>query len=110
MDPQIPITTSTQAGLIVVPVIFDLLAIAAVGLRILARHVSNRRLEASDYVMIAALVVTVAFSAVIAAEPFTGAGLHMLEVETKYGTAPIITYLKVRRDLLSRASQLHTNK
>lgn len=100
MDPEIPIRTSQQASLVVVPVVFSLLATAAVALRILARRVSNRSLEASDYVMITALIVTMAFSAVIAAEPFTGAGLHMSEVEAVYGSAPLVTYLKVRPDLL----------
>lgn len=102
MDPQIPITTSGQTSLIAVPVVFNLLAVVAVALRLLARRVSNRSLDASDYTIIAALIVTMAFSAVIAAEPFSGAGLHMLEVQTVYGAAPIITYLKVRH--LEKAS------
>lgn len=99
MDPVIPIKTSSQASLVVVPVIFGLLAAAAVALRVLARRVSNRRLDASDYVMIAALVVTLAFSGVIAAEPFTGVGLHLTDIEATYGAAPIVTYFKVRGGL-----------
>ncbi|ROW06389.1 hypothetical protein VMCG_04283 [Cytospora schulzeri] len=67
----------------------------AVALRLLARRVSNRKLEASDYMIIAALVATTAFSAVIAAEPFAGAGLHMAEVQATYGPAPLVTYLKM---------------
>lgn len=96
MDPQIPIKTSEQASLIVVPVVFSLLAVVAVSLRLLARRISNRKLDASDYMILAALIVTIAFSAVIAAEPFTGAGLPMLEIQTTYGAAPIVTYMKVR--------------
>lgn len=100
MDPQVPIETSSQASLIVVPVVFNLLAVVAVSLRILARRVSNRNLDVSDYMIIAALVVTMAFSAVIAAEPFTGAGLHMSEVQVTYGAAPLVTYFKVSGALL----------
>lgn len=95
MDPQVPITTAHQANLIIIPVIFNTLAAVAVCLRLLARRVSNRNLEASDYIILVALVVTTALSALIAAEPFTGAGMHMPEVVAKYGLAAITTYSKV---------------
>lgn len=96
MDPQIPIQNTQQVALIVVPIVFDLLAIAAVALRVLARRVSNRRLDASDYVMFAALLFTTGFSGLLVAEAFTGGGLHMTWLVETYGGAPLVTYLKVR--------------
>lgn len=95
-DPQLPIENGMQLALIVIPVVFNLLAAVAVGLRVLARHMSNRRLDASDYIMFAALVFTMGLSGVIAAEPFTGLGLHMADLIQRFGQAPLTTYAKVR--------------
>lgn len=96
MDPQLPIQSAHQIALIVVPTVFDLLAIGAVALRVFARRVSNRQLDASDYVMFAALFFTTCFAALLVAEAFTGGGLHMTWVVETYGAAPVVTYLKVR--------------
>lgn len=93
--PQVAIETSMQMAMIVVPVLFGLLATTAVGLRVLARRIANRRLDASDYLIMAALVVTLCFCGLIAAEPFTGAGMHMQDLIMEYGTSPIVTYTKV---------------
>jgi hypothetical protein len=94
-DPQIPIETQMQVSMVVIPIVFGILATTAVGLRVLARHISHRALDPSDYVMIAALIVTLAFCGVIAAEPFTGAGMHMTDLVARYGATPIVTYTKV---------------
>ncbi|KAI4592945.1 hypothetical protein KJ359_010197 [Pestalotiopsis sp. 9143b] len=94
-DPQIPIETSMQVALVVIPVVFGLLASVAVVLRIVARHISHRPLEPSDYVMIAALIVTLAFCGLIAAEPFTGAGMHMTDLVARFGPTPLVTYTKM---------------
>lgn len=94
-DPQIPIETQMQVSMVVIPIVFGILATTAVGLRVLARHISHRALDPSDYVMIAALIVTLAFCGVIAAEPFTGAGMHMTDLVARYGATPIVTYTKM---------------
>ncbi|KAG8158886.1 hypothetical protein KVR01_011329 [Diaporthe batatas] len=94
-DPVLPIENGMQVALIVVPVAFAVLATVAVGLRVLARRVSHRQFDASDYVIVAALVVTIAFSGLIAAEPFTGAGMHLEDVVGTYGAAPLTTYTKM---------------
>lgn len=96
-DPQTPIENEMQVSLIVVPIVFSLLACVAVGLRVVARRIANRCLDASDHIMFAALAVTVAFSGLIAAEPFTGAGMHLTELVERYGNGPIVTYTKVCR-------------
>lgn len=97
-DPQLPIENGMQVALIVIPVVFGTLATVAVGLRVLARRVSNRPIDASDYIMFVALVSTLAFGGLIAAAPFTGAGMHLTEIVANYGMAPIVTYTKVRVD------------
>ncbi|KAK6074258.1 integral membrane protein [Seiridium cupressi] len=94
-SPQIAIETGMQRALIVIPILFGLLAITAVRLRVLARHIVHRRLDASDYTMIAALVVNVSFCGIVAAEPFTGRGIHLHDLAARFGTAPVITYTKV---------------
>ncbi|KAM0817879.1 putative Integral membrane protein [Seiridium cardinale] len=94
-SPPIPIETGMQRALIVIPILFGLLAITAVGLRVLARHIAHRRLDASDYTMIAALAVNVSFCGMIAAEPFTGCGIHLHDLAARFGTAPVITYTKM---------------
>lgn len=96
-NPQIPIENEMQVALVVVPIVFSLLASIAVGLRVLARRIAHRRLDASDYIMFAALVFTMAFSGLIAAEPFTGAGMHLTDLVSRYGNGPIVTYAKVCR-------------
>lgn len=95
-SPQVPIETRMQVALIIIPIMFGLLATIAVALRILARHISNRRLDASDYIMIAALIVTLSFCGLITTEPFTGAGMHTRDIVARFGTSPIVTYTKVR--------------
>ncbi|KUI73848.1 hypothetical protein VM1G_09423 [Cytospora mali] len=95
MDPTIPIRTSAQACLVVVPIVLTILAAVSVALRVLARRLSNRKLEVSDFLIMAALVFAVGLTAVVSAEPFTGAGLHMADVAATYGPAPLVTYLKM---------------
>lgn len=94
-DPVTPIENGMQVALIAISVTFAALATVAVGLRVLARRISHRRFDSSDYVMVAALVFTIAFSGLIAAEPFTGLGMHMVDVVETYGAAPLTTYAKV---------------
>ncbi|KAK9796602.1 putative Integral membrane protein [Seiridium cardinale] len=45
--------------------------------------------------MIAALAVNVSFCGMIAAEPFTGCGIHLHDLAARFGTAPVITYTKM---------------
>lgn len=94
-DPVLPIENGMQVTVITISVAFAALATVAVCLRVLARRISHRRFDSSDYVMVAALVFTLAFSGLIAAEPFTGLGMHMVDVVETYGAAPLTTYAKV---------------
>ncbi|KAL1862613.1 hypothetical protein Daus18300_008410 [Diaporthe australafricana] len=94
-DPVIPIENGMQVALITISVTFAALATVAVGLRVLARRIAHRRFDSSDYVMVAALVFTIAFSGLIAAEPFTGSGMHMVDLVETYGAAPLTTFAKM---------------
>lgn len=51
-----PVERPNQKALISCAVIFSILPMIAVGLRILARRMSNRKIDLSDYLMIAACV------------------------------------------------------
>lgn len=51
-----PVERSNQKALIACAVIFSILPMTAVGLRLLARRMSNRKVDLSDYLMIAACV------------------------------------------------------
>lgn len=51
-----PVERSNQKALISCAVIFSILPMTAVGLRLLARRMSNRKVDLSDYLMIAACV------------------------------------------------------
>ncbi|KAI0127594.1 hypothetical protein BJ170DRAFT_722844 [Xylariales sp. AK1849] len=76
-----PIERPSQRLLIAFAVIFSLVPATAVGLRILARRLSNRKLDSGDYLIIAACVVAVAYQAVVLTAVVAGGlGWHTTEL------------------------------
>lgn len=57
-----PVVRSDQIALISCAIIFSIIPVTAVSLRILARRVSNRRVDTSDYLIVAACVSRPVFS------------------------------------------------
>ncbi|ROV99543.1 hypothetical protein VMCG_06338 [Cytospora schulzeri] len=81
-----PVERPQQRALILCAIIFSILPTIAVGLRLLARRMSNRKVDASDYMIIAACITVVAYqglniSCILAA----GGGYHVAELGTRFG-------------------------
>lgn len=78
MVTRVPVTTSEQLTLLVVPPIFLLVATVALVLRFWSRKKKAQRRGADDYLCLAALIVTYAeFGAVVGAVVWGGHGETM---------------------------------
>lgn len=61
-DVTFPLMRGRQYGMVVAPPIFSFLSIVAVALRFTARRLAQRKPDASDYTLVVALVLSVAYS------------------------------------------------
>lgn len=76
-----PLIRQQQYAMVVAPPIFSLLSIIAVALRFTARRLAHRRPDSSDYTLLVALFMSVAYSGLNMAECLTGGGgLHVTEI------------------------------
>lgn len=83
-----------QYGMVIAPPIFSFLSIIAVALRFTARQLAHRRLDASDYTLLIALILSVAYSGLNMAECIIGGGgLHVSEIFALGGS--IVKFQKV---------------
>lgn len=70
-----------QYGMIIAPPIFSFLSVIAVALRFIARRRAHRRPDASDYTLLVALILSVAYSGLNMVECIVGGGgLHVSEI------------------------------
>lgn len=92
-----PIVNYRQRAVLSAAIIFTFLPAAAVFLRVLARRISARPLNLSDYCAIIAAVLTIALEAISIAAVVHG-GLaygHASDIMAQFGSAPVITLLKL---------------
>lgn len=88
-----------QYGMIIAPPIFSFLSIIAVALRFTARKLAHRRPDASDYTVLVALTLSVAYSVLNMAEcVIGGGGLHVSEILSLGGS--IVKFQKVSLEYL----------
>lgn len=107
---RLPIRTKKKAALLVVPIVFDLLAITTVALRVLARRVPNRRLDASELHDVCGPRVCHCLCWRVGLRPFLGVSMHSAEIESLYGAAPGTKYFKVWPfEAVTGATQSTTN-
>ena len=96
------LTLSVQWSIVITLILFGILAVIAVGLRIYARHLRQKPMDASDYCILAALCVTISYMALNVSLVFdNGVGFHLLDIVKTHGMAPITEMLKVRHILMS---------
>lgn len=70
-----------QYGMVIAPPIFSSLSIIAVALRFTARRLAYRKPDASDYTLLVALTLSVAYSGLNIVECIIGGGgLHVSEI------------------------------
>ncbi|EGC48477.1 integral membrane protein [Histoplasma capsulatum var. duboisii H88] len=95
--PPFPIVTADQRSVLGVAIAFAIIPALAVMLRMLARHVANRSLDASDYCIIVACIFAVALESVsITGVIQCGIGYgHTVQVIQEYGLEPITKLLKL---------------
>lgn len=92
-----PIVNHRQRAVLSAAIIFSIVPTAAVFLRILARHISARALNLSDYCAIIAVALAIAFEATNIAAVVQG-GLaygHSFEIVAQFGSAPVVLLLKL---------------
>lgn len=76
-----PLIRSQQYGMVVAPPIFAIFSMGAVVLRFTARRRAQRRPDSSDYTLLVALVLSIAYSGLNMAECLVGGGgLHVSEI------------------------------
>lgn len=86
-DVIFPLIRGRQYGMVVAPPIFSLLSILAVALRFTARRLAHRKPDASDYTLLVALVLSVAYSGLNMAECIIGGGgMHVTEIFARGGS------------------------
>lgn len=89
-----PLIRDRQYGMIIAPAIFSIFSIIAVALRFTARRLAHRKPDASDYTLLAALVLSVGYSGLNMAECLVGGGgLHVAEIFAHGGS--MVTFQKV---------------
>lgn len=93
-----PLIRQRQYVMVIAPPIFSLFSIIAVALRFTARRLAHRRPDSSDYILLLALVLSVAYSGLNMAECILGGGgLHVSEMIAAGGSME--TFQKVSRSL-----------
>lgn len=92
-----PIVNYRQRAVLSAAIIFSVVPAAAIFLRVLARRISVRPLNLSDYCAIIAAALTIALEAVSIAAVVHG-GLaygHASEIVAQFGSMPVVTLLKL---------------
>ncbi|KAK1753122.1 hypothetical protein QBC47DRAFT_304223 [Echria macrotheca] len=94
--PPFPIQTADQRAVLGVAIAFAILPVFAVVLRLIARRISSRTLDASDYCIVVACVFAVALEAVsITGVVNCGIGYgHLTDVIVEYGMEPVTNLFK----------------
>ncbi|KAG6356802.1 hypothetical protein INS49_014676 [Diaporthe citri] len=92
-----PIVNYRQRAVLSAAIIFSVVPTAAVLLRVIARRISARALNLSDYCAIVAAVLTIALEAIsIAAVVHCGLAYgHASEIVAQFGSTPVVTLLKL---------------
>jgi hypothetical protein len=92
-----PIVTGNQKSVLGVAFTFAVLPVIAVSLRIVARRIASRALDASDYCIIIACILAVALEGVsITGVLQCGIGYdHTVNIVVQYGMEPVTKLLKV---------------
>lgn len=92
-----PIVNRRQRAVLSAAIIFSIVPTAAVFLRVLARRISARALNLSDYCTIIAVALVIAFEATnIAAVVHGGLAYgHSSEIVAQFGSAPVVLLLKL---------------
>ncbi|KAI0004840.1 hypothetical protein F4779DRAFT_58472 [Xylariaceae sp. FL0662B] len=81
-----PIENGDQRSILACGIAFSLLSAAFVCMRLLAKRKANRRLDASDYLIILACAVTVVYQGVcISSVLVGGVGFHVSDIEGRFG-------------------------
>ncbi|KAK8075585.1 hypothetical protein PG997_010248 [Apiospora hydei] len=84
-----PIETGPQLLFVIWSVLFTAMAIVAVGLRLLARRVANRKLGSDDMLMLSSCIVLVTYQVVsILAVVVGGMGYHIDEIANRFHVLP----------------------
>ncbi|KAJ0117714.1 integral membrane protein [Diaporthe amygdali] len=92
-----PIINYQQRAVLSSAIIFSVIPAAAVLLRVLARRISSRSLNLTDYCAIIAAALTIALEAISITAVFHG-GLaygHASEIVTQFGSEPVAILLKL---------------
>lgn len=92
-----PIVNYRQRAVLSAAIVFSVVPTAAVLLRVIARRISARALNLSDYCAIIAAALTIALEAVsIAAVVHCGLAYgHVSEIVAQFGSTPVVTLLKL---------------
>lgn len=95
-----PLIHRQQYAMVIAPPVFILISIIAVALRFTARRLAHRRPDSSDYTLLLALVLTIAYAGLNMAECIIGGGgLHVSEILAMGGS--IVTFQKVSTSICS---------
>lgn len=93
-DVTLPLIRGRQYGMVVAQPILSFLSIVAGALRFTARRLSHGKPDASDYTLVVALVLSVAYSGLNMAECLiSGGGMHVTEIFALGGS--MVTFQKV---------------
>ncbi|KAL1961168.1 hypothetical protein VTO42DRAFT_3113 [Malbranchea cinnamomea] len=95
--PPFPIVTAQQRSVLAVAIAFSIIPTIAVVLRLLARYVASRPLDASDYCIIVACILAVGLESVSITGVFHG-GIgygHTTDIILEYGMGPVTKLLKL---------------
>lgn len=93
-DVTFPLIRGRQYGMVVAPPIFSFLSIVAVALQFTSRRLAHRKPDASDYTLLVALALSVAYSGLNMAECLVGGGgMHVTEIFGLGGS--MVTFQKV---------------
>ncbi|OHE97206.1 integral membrane protein [Colletotrichum orchidophilum] len=91
-----PLENADQVSVVAVSIAFIIIPTVMVILRLIARRMAHRDMDASDWCIIAACVFSNALQAVsIVGVIQCGVGVHNAAIIPKYGVGPIIKFLKV---------------
>ncbi|PSR83338.1 hypothetical protein BD289DRAFT_453866 [Coniella lustricola] len=90
---QIPLVKPGQIALLTCSIIFGVIPTIAVILRLVARRIAHRKLDAADYLILFAWLMTVALATTCVLETiYGGFGWHRLDVIAQYSEQVIVNY------------------
>ncbi|KAJ4389297.1 hypothetical protein N0V93_006763 [Gnomoniopsis smithogilvyi] len=90
---RLPMVKTGQIALFTCSIIFAIIPTVAVVLRIIARRIANRRLDAADYLIFCAWILTIGLAICCALETvYGGFGWHRVDVVAEYGQQVITNY------------------